>query len=173
MTGSTKFILCKDYQKGNLLKYLGKKKSGVSANFLRITLFQYFRKESCSLAMFSTFYVCHYMHSSRSFRTLKLAAGQILQPFFKSRFFVWGPTLLKLFQESETALLASDREVKCTCVNSNWQKPESNYLLRYFYCSHFDHVPFVMVSFIVFWFVLVYIYLFLISLFTKSSNLSL
>lgn len=123
--------------------------------------------------MFSTFYVCHYMHSSRSFRTLKLAAGQILQPFFKSCFFVWGPTLLKLFQESETALLASDREVKCTCVNSNWQKPRSNYLLRYFYCSHFDHVPFVMVSFIVFWFVLVYIYLFLISLFTKSSNLSL
>lgn len=50
--------------------------------------------------------------------------------FLKSVFLC--PTLLKLFQESETALLASDREVRCTCVNSNWQKPQSNYLFKIF-----------------------------------------
>lgn len=113
------------------------------------------------------------MHFSRSFRTLKLASGQISQPFLTAIFFLCGPTLQKLFQESEMALLTSDREVKCTCVNSNCQKSQSNYLLNYFYTSHFDHVPFFMVSFIVFWFVLVYIYLLHISLFKKSSNLSL
>lgn len=35
--------------------------------------------------------------------------------FLKAGFFVWDPTLLKLFQESETALLSSDREVKYMC----------------------------------------------------------
>lgn len=54
------------------------------------------------------------------------------------------------------------------CVNLNWQIPQSNYLLKYFYTSHFDHVPFVMfLSFIVFRFVLVYIYLLHISLFKE------
>lgn len=53
--------------------------------------------------------------------------------------------------------MTSDRELTCMCVSWNWLKLQSNYLLGYFYGSHFDDVPFVTVSSAVFWFVLVYV----------------
>lgn len=52
--------------------------------------------------------------------------------------------------------MTSDSEVKRACINSNCSKLKSDYLLKYFYSSDFDDVPFV-ISSIVFWFVVLYI----------------